>query len=204
LSNTINEDKLNQLIIKIIIEKKPQNAGQLINLVLEEVVVSEKRILDALNYLNESKIIKMERSDFQKLAFSSFLKTREALWYWLVMTTNLLAFISVFIIPVDAYPFSFLRNILGLLFILFFPGYSFVRLMFNKEKPIKQLSDSLESVEHLASSIGVSIALSSIVGLMLYYTPLGLGLVSITFSLFLLTLILSNASVVREFRSKFK
>lgn len=57
------------------------------------------------------------------------------------------------------------------------------------------MSNRVAAIERFIVSIALSIALASIIGLALYYSPLGYSLTSITLGLFLITIILANVSV---------
>ncbi len=63
-------------------------------------------------------------------------------------------------------------------------------------------SESLENIERFALSIALSITLTPMVGLVLYYTPIGIGLSPITLSLLVLTLLFSTAAMAREYQAK--
>lgn len=71
---------------------------------------------------------------------------------------------------------SIIRIILGLSLILFFPGYTLIAALF----PRKQ---SLDSIERIALSFGLSIAVVPLIGLILNYTPWGIRLYPILVSL---------------------
>jgi len=86
------------------------------------------------------------------------------------------------------------RYVLGAVFVLFLPGYSFIKTLF----PTKEL----DNIERTALSIGTSIALVPIIGLLLNYTAWGIGTTSITLALLALTTILATASIVREYQAK--
>jgi uncharacterized membrane protein len=58
----------------------------------------------------------------------------------------------------------YLRYVLGSLFVLFFPGYSLIEALYPRE-------EELSPLERLALSIGLSLALVPLVGLVLNYTP---------------------------------
>jgi len=60
----------------------------------------------------------------------------------------------------------------------------------------------LDNIERIALSIGMSLALVPLVGLLLNYTPWGIRLTPITISLLALTLILSTAAIIREHQTK--
>jgi uncharacterized membrane protein len=62
----------------------------------------------------------------------------------------------------------------------------------------------LDSIERFALSLGVSLALVSIVGLLLNYTPFGIQLAPITLSLLALTIILATTAIIRAHKASLK
>jgi len=106
-----------------------------------------------------------------------------------LILVNLLS--SLLIAAIAFFPDSSLRIILGLPFILFFPGYMLICALFPRKK-------DLDGIERLALSMGLSIAVTSLMGLMLNYTPFGIRLYSVTFSLLLFMLLMSEVAVYRR------
>ena len=104
----------------------------------------------------------------------------------------LLNILSALLIAVIVFfPDSPARIVLGLPFILFFPGYVLICALFPREK-------DLDGVERLALSLGLSIAVTPLIGLALNYTPFGIRLYPVTFSLFLFMLLMSAVAVYRR------
>ncbi len=68
------------------------------------------------------------------------------------------------------------RIVLGLPFILFFPGYALIGTLFPEKK-------SLDLIERVALSFGLSIAIVPLIGFGLNYTPFGIRLEPILWSL---------------------
>lgn len=68
------------------------------------------------------------------------------------------------------------RFILGLPFLLFFPGYSLILALFPKR-------DQIGGIERVALSFGLSIVIVPVIGLILSYTPLGITLESTLYSI---------------------
>ena len=68
------------------------------------------------------------------------------------------------------------RIVLGLPFILFFPGYALIAALFPEKK-------SLDLIERIALSFGLSIAITPLIGFGLNYTPFGIRLDPILWSL---------------------
>ena len=102
----------------------------------------------------------------------------------------------VFTIPENAFPLVYARYILGSIFVLWLPGYALIKALFPEKE--------LENIERIALSIGMSIALVPIIGLLLNYTPWGIRLTPITISLLALTLTFATAAIIREHKTKHK
>jgi uncharacterized membrane protein len=84
------------------------------------------------------------------------------------------------------------RIVFGSLFTLFLPGYSLIEALYPRE-------DELSPLERLALSIGLSLALVPLVGLVLNYTPWGIRLDPTMAALSTLTLALLLVSAYRKF-----
>ena len=89
------------------------------------------------------------------------------------------------------FPNSPVRIILGLPLILFFPGYALICALFPREK-------DLDGFERLALSMGFSIAIISLTGLALNYTPFGLRLYPVILPLFSFTSLMSVVAMYRR------
>ncbi|MFC1866167.1 DUF1616 domain-containing protein [Chloroflexota bacterium] len=89
-------------------------------------------------------------------------------------------------------PSFVLRIIIGLPFLLFFPGYSLILALFPKK-------DQIGGIERFALSFGLSIAVVPLIGLILNYTPLGITLESTLYSI---TGFIFITSIVAIFRLK--
>jgi len=130
-----------------------------------------------------------------------------------------------------------LRVVLGLVFVLFAPGYAFIAALFPERGPtidaepsetdgdaseggetnlIKQVntasashagtveradprrSGSIDVIERVALSFGLSIAITPLIGLVLNFTPFGIRLVPIVLSIGGFTLLASAAAALRR------
>jgi hypothetical protein len=124
---------------------------------------------------------------------------REYLGFWernlslyLSVAVSLATLLAAYSLP-SAFPFVVLRWVLGSLFVLFIPGYVAVEALFPKGR-------ELDRIERLALSVGLSLALVPLVGLLLNYTPWGIRLDPIMFSLTTLTIALALVGFARRFR----
>jgi len=93
----------------------------------------------------------------------------------------------------SAFPLVVLRWVLGSVFVLFIPGYVTVEALFPKGR-------DLDGIERLALSVGLSLALVPLIGLLLNYTPWGIRLDPIVTSLTMFTLALATVAIGRRFR----
>ncbi len=95
------------------------------------------------------------------------------------------------IVVIGLFPTSFVRILIGVPFILFFPGYTLVCALFPK-------NPELDGIERVALGIGLSIAVVPLLGLVLNYTPFGIRLYPVLVSLFAFTFLMSVAAVYRR------
>ena len=124
---------------------------------------------------------------------------REYLRFWernlplyLSLTVSLGTLLVVYALP-EVFPLVVFRWVLGSLFVLFIPGYVAVEALFPKGR-------ELDGIERLALSVGLSLALVPLVGLLLNYTPWGIRLDPIMISLTTLTIGLALIAFGRRFR----
>ena len=82
----------------------------------------------------------------------------------------------ILILVITCFPVTWLRIILGLPFLLFFPGYTIIAALFPRK-------EGLGGIERFTLSLGLSIAVVPLTGLILNYTPWGIKLYSILLSL---------------------
>jgi len=106
----------------------------------------------------------------------------------------LIGVVTILLIVVIAFsPSTIARIVLGLPFLLFFPGYVLIAALFPKK-------GSLGGMERVALSFGLSIAVVPLIGLILNYTPWGLRLYPILVSLAVLILATSGVAWYRRGR----
>lgn len=108
-----------------------------------------------------------------------------------LLLVNILAILLIIIITF--FPSNVLRIILGLPFVLFFPGYTLIAALFPKR-------NALDSIERVALSFGLSIAVVPLIGLILNYTPWGIRLEPILISITIFILATSLIAWYRRHR----
>ena len=91
----------------------------------------------------------------------------ESIWFW--TATALVAITALLVFYVTTPPLLYLRYVLGSLYVLYLPGAMLVEALYPR-------GEELEGLERVALSIGLSLALVPLVGLVLNYTPWGIRL----------------------------
>jgi hypothetical protein len=124
---------------------------------------------------------------------------REYLRFWernlslyLSLVASFATLLAVYALPAS-FPLVTFRWVLGSMFVLFIPGYVALEALFPKGR-------ELDGIERLALSVGLSLALVPLVGLLLNYTPWGIRLDPIMISLTILTVGLALVAFARRFR----
>jgi uncharacterized membrane protein len=108
-----------------------------------------------------------------------------------IIPLNILALL---LIPAIIFsPFSVIQIILGLPFILFFPGYVLMASLFPRKA-------GMGNTERIALSLGMSIVVVSLIGLILNYTPWGITWESSLYSVVSFIVIMSIIAWLRRRR----
>lgn len=159
----------------------------------KEKGVSEESFVGAVKRLREERVISLELPvpEVDSLA-QYFLIAERSIWFHLVLALTLVTLLSIYVVP-DVFPFVMLRWIMGSVFVLFLPGYVSVQALFPSGK-------DLDEIERFALSVGLSLALTPLIGLLLNYTPWGIRLNPIMVSLCLFTFTVAFVGVYREYR----
>jgi len=121
-------------------------------------------------------------------------------WYWTTIFLATVASVAIFTISENALPIAYLRSSLAIFLIMFLPGFALIKSLMLTQLPIRTTSKNIDKIELIMLSIGLSISLTSIVGLILNYTPWGVRLTPITLSLMALTVILATVAMLRDFK----
>lgn len=194
--NDFAEDTLTLTIIQLIKDEKPRNFQQLVSLAKEKLSIPEQKIVEHVLRLQSQGRISLIEQPTRSQELASYLKTEKASWYWITIVLITASVIAVFAIPKNAYPIVYLRYVLGIILVLWLPGYSLIKALFPKKE--------LDNIERTALSIGMSLALVPITGLILNYTPWGIRTTPVTLSLLALTTIFATAAITREHQTKTK
>ena len=202
----MNKDQTKHQLKKAIIEtvktEKPQNTQQLIQLMQKGHNIPPSETTKLLTELENENLLKFTKQQPTPTSLKAYMNSRNAAWFWTTITLATATTIAVFTITEDTPPITYLRSALGVLFVLFLPGYTFTKALFPQKAPTATNSEDMDTIERIALSIGMSLALTPIVGLILNYTPWGITLAPITLSLLALTVVFATAAILRENQTK--
>lgn len=195
MNHRFSKDELETELIALIREKKPESVKELLSLVQEKFSISEMQLAKSiLEMESQEKLFLKPLPSITPSNLTGYLRTKAASWFWINLFLVIVGTSLVILTP-ENFLLAYARYTLGFIMVLWLPGYSFIKALFPKSNRNKDLN----LTERVALSIGCSIALVVIVGLILIFTPWSLHLIPIVFSLFALTTILSSVAIVREY-----
>lgn len=192
--------KVEETIIQTIIEEKPETISQLVALLEAKLGMNSSEIMDIC--------VRLKREDksgvwdhfivFEgKQKLPMLVKSKVAYWYWITMSLVLATLVASAIIQ-DQMPFVIIRIVLGFVFVLVMPGYCLVRVLFPNRVIEFNKTGGIDLVTSFSLAIVLSIAVVSLVGLVLDYTPWGINLGTLLFSLSLLTAFFATIAILKE------
>jgi hypothetical protein len=111
---------------------------------------------------------------------------------WIIVSLSLAAAAVIYLFPSDT--ISVVRLVIGGTIIIFMPGYALVNLLFRTRE--------MDYVEQIALSVGLSLAATAVIAMVLNYAPIGVNLDSITLSVISFSIIIAAASTGRFFSLK--
>jgi hypothetical protein len=186
-------DKLDSLA-ESVIRFSEENSGVAISDLVMRVSESEgvrfEKVARSLHSLWEGGRIQLGNTSPPE-GVVGYLFSHYSAWFWLVCAALMSSLASIYLFPAWA-PFPYIRIALGFISSLYLPGATLIEALYPKE-------EDLEELERFAVSVGVSVAVTPLVGFLLNYTPWGIRLDPIVISLTGLTLILGLFAVWRKF-----
>jgi|GEM_PF-546719 hypothetical protein len=199
ISGELTKDQIKDLVISTVKKEKPETAKQLIALMRERYAILPEQTTNLLIELeNENRLYFTKQEQPTPVSAKEYIFSKKAEWYWITIAFSITAAILIFSMPANDYPIVFIRSGLAAIFVLLLPGYAFMRTLFPKEVPIETNSESMDTVERFVLSIGLSMVITPIVGLILNYTPWGIRLIPITLVLLAFIFCSSTAGIFRE------
>jgi hypothetical protein len=152
--------------------------------------MSIEEIQNAVKKLESEKKITLLGPGTKGNFFDYIMRSYNGLSLWLTTAATCLIMALAFLLP-NMEPWSYMRMITGAVFVLYIPGNALVQLLFAHR--------NMEQTEQIVLSVVLSIALISIIGLMLKYILLALTVESAVISIGILSITLSAVANYRHF-----
>jgi len=184
--------ELETVILDTLERKQPSNVNELVQLVQKQVDATLEDIENEINKLHQKGLISLEDPTYHREKFITFISPRVSRWFWIIVSVSILAFVSIMFIPEIGNTLSYLRYIFAFVLVAFLPGYCLTEALFPKET-------ALDIIERIAFSIGLSFAITALVGLFLSFTPIGLTIATSLPTLGSLVLVLAVVALIRKF-----
>ncbi len=147
--------RIKRLTIKMIKEKKPETIVQLISLVRKEENIPAERLFIIIQELEDEKNLQFEESFFPE-STAEYVFSIRATWYWVILLLSILTAFFVFSIPDNMIPQIYARSALGIMFVLYFPGYAIIKAIYPINVPLELRSVILDNIERIVLSLGLS------------------------------------------------
>lgn len=188
------ETSLHDALKNTIRIKHPKSVGELAYLIQASRPVNEDDFANELRALVREGAIELIEPAYEIESIADYLTSVTLSgWLWASMALTVLAVLSVVFIP-DNFPINIVRWVLSSAFVIYLPGYMFIQAIFPKK-------EDLDHLERFLFSVGASLAVVSLVGLILNYLPWGMRLVPITIALTVFVVFFAFLAATRKFRA---
>lgn len=195
----LKDDEAKVMILEIVDREKPETFNSLVMMVQEKTMLAPKKICELVIQLeNEDKICFKRKLETLPATSREYVFSRKATWFWAIIGLSVVTVVTVLSIPQDTWAICYFRSVTGFIFVLFLPGYAFIKAIFPRKLPVTTSNQEMCGNERIMLSIVMSLILTPIVGLILNYTPWGIRLAPITLSLLALTVVSSVVAILRE------
>ena len=183
---------LREVVRNTIETKHPKTVAELAQLVSADGTVYEDEFTAELKQAVSEGGIELKEPSYNLESALDYLFTITISgWFWATMILAGSAILSVAFVP-DVFPVNSIRWVLGSVFMLYLPGYTLIQFLFSEKK-------ELDSLERFALSVGLSLAVVPLIGLILNYLPCGIRLEPITISLSLFVVSFAILAAARKY-----
>ena len=183
---------LRKVIEETVKSKHPVTVGQLAQMVMAGDTADDVEFAVTVKAMvNEGAFSLQEAPHEIKSALDYIFTLTLSGWLWATLGIAALSLIAVTLTP-DIFPLSVVRWVLGSIFVLYLPGYTLLQLLFSRRS-------DLDPLERFALSVGVSLAVVPLIGLLLNFTPWGIRFAPITASLGAFTIVTAVAAATRKY-----
>jgi len=186
-----DDSKIAKQIETLVLQKsatKPITLAGLVRELSNELPYSSDKIISKITMLQvDRKIVITEPTPYKR--FLDYLLSPTSIWFWELVVATIASIGLVFASSGLA---LYLRYIFGSLLVLFLPGYSLVGFIYSKK-------EDLDYLTRISVSFVMSLAITTLVGLALNFTPFGITLFAVASSLSTVTIGLLFLTALKKY-----
>ncbi|MDG6223358.1 MAG: DUF1616 domain-containing protein [Candidatus Bathyarchaeota archaeon] len=186
---------LESVILDVLETDQPENVEQLVRIVQNQVDASLDEIKAEIKRLHKKGMVSLEEPKTPKQNFVQFLFAKDNYWFWIIMVTSILTFASIVLIPENQGLVSYIRYVFAFVLVAFLPGYCLTKTLFPKKT-------TLDPIEIIVFSIGLSFALTTLMGLFLSFSSIGLTLATTLPTLTVIVVVLAMLALLRTYKKQ--
>jgi len=181
----LSESNVQRAVLQKVSEKD-QDLRELVDQLSRDLNLKRERVArGVMKLLDERKIRTMESRPFVSL--SSYVMSPYSLWFWGALGSTLVTLGLIFVTSGFG---LYLRYVFGSILVFFLPGYALIEALYPKKE--------LDELTRFALSIGISLALSPLAGLILNFTLFGITLLSVSLTLAGMTVVFLLVALRRK------
>ena len=157
--------KTMQLIQDTLKDERPNTVKRLVHLVQKKTSLEKTEIYDAIQQMEKEKKIHLGATRIERKLPSTlrnfFLRFHYySVEFWVILSFTLIFFLLVLLVQKGPFV-TFLRTMIGLLYCLFIPGWTFANLLFPK------LYETIDQFERILLALGINIGIVIFTGISL-------------------------------------
>jgi len=178
-----------RMVIDAIHKQRCRKIGDVVKTLQKyDRTVTFEEVRDAIYQLKKEEEIEVFESNTE-VSFLNYIKNiSESFPFWLTVLISSIMLIMIYLLPQTLTSF---RIVVGGILVFLIPGYASIQLLF----PAKDM----EITQQVVLSVGLSLAIVPLIGLLLNYSPWGLRLEPVVASLSTVGVGLSLAGAYRRF-----
>jgi len=178
-----------RMVIDAIHKQRCRKIGDVVKTLQKyDRTITFEEVRDAIYQLKKEEEIEVFESNTE-VSFLNYIKNiSESFPFWLTVLISSIMLITIYLLPQTLTSF---RIVVGGILVFLIPGYASIQLLF----PAKDM----EITQQVVLSVGLSLAIVPLIGLLLNYSPWGLRLEPVMVSLSTFGVGLSLAGAYRRF-----
>lgn len=181
----MNEEEIKIEILNYLAKVSNVTINDLILYLKKGYNVDKENSLNLINQLKNDKKVMVKQA-----LMTGYPVLDQNMWIVYVFTLSIVISVMVLINIQSIFVLIVLKYIVGTFYLFYIPGYTLMKVI--------SYSQELSDVEKIGLSLGFSLVLTPLTGLVLIYTPFKLTLLTITVSLFMEVVLFSLFALYRS------